>query len=157
MCDMAKAYCAERRVARKRHVCCECRSYIRPGDSYESKSVLFDTWSRYSMCIKCVDAWRALGGAAGQCTFLGELWDTLVESGAFSSLSEPSTVADAAALGVVIGHLYGSAHDQYDSQHEAVVRWSVEWASKSPGRSAVNLRIAHYDIRREQPNNGART
>ena len=44
----------EDRVARKRHVCCECRGEIAPGRKYQYVRGMWDGhWSTYRTCAPC--------------------------------------------------------------------------------------------------------
>jgi len=41
-------------TARKKHICCECRRDIPPGEEYENVTGCWDgSWSTYKTCIDC--------------------------------------------------------------------------------------------------------
>lgn len=64
-------------VARKAHVCGECRHPIVPGEKYHYRKYLFDgTWSDEKSCVCCENARCAVAEAAGDnmCIVHGELW-----------------------------------------------------------------------------------
>lgn len=54
--DLFTVHVRERRTARKRRRCDECRIWIEPGERYEHARGLLDgRWSVYATCEACID------------------------------------------------------------------------------------------------------
>lgn len=55
MCDGPRVYTTTTPKARRRHTCCECGTWIHPGESYELTKGNWDgKWSTYKTCSVCV-------------------------------------------------------------------------------------------------------
>ncbi len=64
-------------VARKKHICCECRAAIQPGQRYEVVKGLWDGWATYKTCEICAavrDEYMACGSS------FGKLWEHIHEA-----------------------------------------------------------------------------
>jgi hypothetical protein len=55
MCDYPKFYTITNPRARKRHLCCECRGDIMPGDTYENFAGMWDRFGSFKTCPECVE------------------------------------------------------------------------------------------------------
>lgn len=76
--ESAQVYHQTKRTARKRHVCCECRSPIEPGAVHDYTSMLFDgEWSTWRTCLLCAEI-----GDHSNCggRIIGVLWEELEEN-----------------------------------------------------------------------------
>lgn len=62
-CDSVppELYCAKERIARKEHVCSECKRKIQPGMRYRNISGLWEgQFDVFKMCSGCSSVWDAL-------------------------------------------------------------------------------------------------
>ena len=68
------------RVARKKHICCECGSIIYPGEKYRVFSGKWDHgFARYKMCMLCSDAWGVVWAEIDECVCFGSLWEVAID------------------------------------------------------------------------------
>jgi hypothetical protein len=51
--ELPKCYSQSAPVARKQHICCECRGVIEKGESYHLFSGVWDRPQRYKTCADC--------------------------------------------------------------------------------------------------------
>lgn len=73
MCDTPSVQTIVHRVARKDHLCCECRSVIPRRAIYELTEGLWDgKWSSFRTCIACVEVRERLDL---DCHTFGDLYD----------------------------------------------------------------------------------
>lgn len=58
------------RTARRSHTCCECRTIIKPGDTYEYASGVWDGQAdSFKTCMACIDARNFYEGDCDSASF----------------------------------------------------------------------------------------
>lgn len=81
-CEPASAYQEVKRIARKPHICDECKIEIIKGEAYTSAKYLVDgDWGAYKICQDCDAIAKKFSSITEECYVFSQLIDELIDCG----------------------------------------------------------------------------